>query len=168
MMVRVHACILASIVYTRKHGVHEGGPALTWAGADRVNLMALWLPTVGADFEHNMRSIFLEVKLCSSIRDATTARATELSAVGAPRRGVGGRARVIRAALPSESAGGSDCAVGIRGRRGLAGVRRLPLSVPRCVSQRKQGVCSSTYDDAHGSLSNRLMGFIRTKAPTHL
>ncbi len=81
MMVRVHAYIRASIVYTRKHGVHEGGPALTWAGADRVNLMALWLPTVGADFEHNMRSVFLEVKLCSSIRDATTARATELSAV---------------------------------------------------------------------------------------
>ena len=166
MMVRVHACIRASIVYTRKHGVHEGGPALTWAGADRVNLMALWLPTVGADFEHNMRSVFLEVKLCSSIRDATTARATELSAVPKTWR-------------RREGTSHSSCTTcRIRWRQRLRGGYPREARPGRCASvatecaavclTAKQGVCSSTYDDAHGSLSNRLMGFIRTKAPTHL
>ena len=120
------------------------------------------LPTVGADFEQTMYSVVLDAKLCSSIRDATTARATELSAVLQDVASAGGHESFELHYLPNPleaaiarwvSAGGEAWQV--------------------CVGCQPRLVCASKvyvrqHVTTHGSLSNRLMAFILTKAPTHL
>ena len=94
----------------------------------------------------------------------TTARATELSAVLQDVASAGGHESFELHYLPNPLEAAIARWVSARGEAWQVCIGCQ--WAPACL--RKQGVCLSTCDDAHGSLLNRLMAFIRTKAPTHL